>query len=108
VRRAVDHVHDAGDWLPSSLTLCRAAGVSERRLQLAFSEVYGMSPSHFFRRRALSIARVRLARTDGVASPVADVAVDLGFRHFGRFSRYYFDQFGELPSTTAARAGTGG
>ena len=86
-RRAIDHAHDADDWLPSSLTLCRAAGVSERRLQMAFWEVYGMSPSRFFRKRALSIARVRLAQTDGVVSPVADVAMDLGFRHFGRFSR---------------------
>jgi AraC-like DNA-binding protein len=107
VRRAVDHVHDTDDWLPSSLTLCRAAGVSERRLQMAFLEIYRMSPSRFFRKRALSIARIRLAQTDGVASPVTHVAMDLGFRHFGRFSRYYFDQFGELPSTTAAGAGTG-
>jgi AraC-like DNA-binding protein len=107
VSRAIGHVLETSDWMPSSLTLCRAVGVSERRLQTAFWEMYGMPPSRFFRQRALSVARARLARADGFAAPVERIATELGFQHTGRFARYYFDQFGELPSATVMTANAG-
>ena len=107
VNRAISHVHDTGNWLPSSLTLCRAAGVSERRLETAFRRMFDTTPARFFRQRALSLARERLIDADGLAAPVTEIATGLGFRNLSRFSRYYREQFGELPSATVRGAGVG-
>ena len=101
--RAIDYTHATGDWSPSSLTLCRAVGVSERRLQTAFAEMYGSTPSGFLRQQALAIARSRLlADGDGLPSPVTHVATSLGFGHLGRFAVQYRELFGETPSATLA------
>jgi AraC-like DNA-binding protein len=35
---------------------------------------------------------------------VTEVAYAHGFEHLGRFSAYYRERFGELPSVTAAQA----
>jgi AraC-like DNA-binding protein len=107
VSSAINHVHHTSNWLPSSLTLCRAAGVSERRLQTAFRRMFDTTPTRFFRQRALSRARERLTDADGLAAPVTEIATGLGFGHLSRFSRYYLEQFGELPSETLATAPTG-
>ncbi len=101
-QRAIDYVHSTGDWTPSSLALCRAARVSERRLQLAFAEMYGMTPSGVFRLRALSMARRRLQRTEETKVPITSIATDLGFYHLSRFSADYKSVFGEKPSDTLA------
>ncbi|MDJ0791966.1 MAG: helix-turn-helix domain-containing protein [Acidimicrobiia bacterium] len=98
VRRAVDYSQDTGDWLPSSLALCRAAGVSERRLQTAFRDVYDMSPSEFFRTRALSEARSRLIDRSQWRARVTTVAYELGFHHLGRFAAAFKAQHGWYPS----------
>lgn len=101
--RAIDYAYASGDWSPSSFTLCREIGVSERRLQLAFAEMYGMSPTAYLRQRALAIARSRLLRADeGESAPVTSIASGLGFNHLGRFATEYRQQFGEAPSATAA------
>jgi hypothetical protein len=42
----------------------------------------------------------RLRRSDPSSGTVTDVAVDLGVRHFGRFSGQYGQLFGEYPSET--------
>lgn len=98
VRDAIDHAVATENWMPASLVLCRASGVSERRLQEAFREVYDRTPSEFFRIRALSEARSRLLNASSKPSPVTTVALDLGFRHLGRFASGFRRQFGEYPS----------
>ena len=98
VRAAVAYATEAGEWMPSSLALCRASGVSERRLQTAFHDIYDCPPSRYFRMRALSEARSRLVGTMGDPSPVTTVALELGFRHLGRFSSLFRAQFGDYPS----------
>lgn len=103
VRVAVRHVDDHGLWRPSSMELCRWTGVSERRLQLAFLDVYDRTPSQFFKLRALSEARRRLVRAQASDAPVTAVASDLGFHHLGRFARSFHDLFGVSPRDVAAR-----
>ncbi len=98
VRTATRHARDHGLWQPSIVELCRAAGVSERRLQLAFLDVYDCTPSEFFRARALSEARSRLVKRPEVEAPVTYVATELGFHHLGRFAARFHQQFGVYPS----------
>ncbi len=103
-QRAIDYVHATGDWAPSSLALCRTTRVSERRLQLAFAEMYDMTPSGFFRLRALSMARRRLQHTEETRAPVTTIATELGFYHLSRFAEDYRVVFGENPSETLANS----
>jgi AraC-like DNA-binding protein len=87
--------------LPSSPELCGVAHVSERRLQMAFTEIFGMAPTPFFQTWALDQARRHLLHGDAPKT-VTEVATDLGFAHIGRFSGRYRQRYGETPSTTLA------
>ncbi|HQR70160.1 MAG TPA: AraC family transcriptional regulator [Burkholderiaceae bacterium] len=83
--------------------LCAVAGVSPRALQKTFLVARGQTPHEFVTARRLAAARRLL---QGASSPVrvSTVALDCGFRHFGRFSASYRAAFGELPAETARAA----
>jgi len=49
----------------------------------------------------LDMARQAMIRKPG--GKIQGAALDAGFGHVARFSKYYFDFYGELPSATAAR-----
>ena len=87
-----------------------ALGVSPRFINQCFDAVYGISVQRYLRQRRLAEARRRLA-AGGAGLLVKQVALDLGFWHFGRFALAYQDLFGEPPSRTLAagarRAGRG-
>jgi AraC-like DNA-binding protein len=83
--------------------LCAVAGVGPRSLQKALLAARGQSPHEFVISRRLAEARRRLA---GVSTPVrvSTVALDCGFRHFGRFAVSYRAAFGESPVETVRAA----
>jgi AraC-like DNA-binding protein len=83
--------------------LCSVAGVGPRSLQKALLAARGQTPHEFLTARRLSAARARL---ESAALPlrVSAIALDCGFRHFGRFSASYRMAFGESPVETARRA----
>lgn len=110
--RAIDSrsvVHDCITYaesvgrVPSISELCVVGHVSERRLRSAFSSVFDLPPSQFFRKWALGEARRRLIDADG-ATEVTTVALDLGFDHLGRFAQHYRGTFDEVPSATLRRS----
>jgi len=80
--------------------LCAVAGVSPRSLQKAFLAARGQTPHEFVTARRLAAARRRLESGSSQA-PVSTVALDCGFRHFGRFAASYRAAFGESPVETA-------
>ncbi|HEN8798346.1 TPA: AraC family transcriptional regulator [Pseudomonas putida] len=83
------------------LEMCNHLKVSRRTLQYSFESIIGMSPSNYVRTVRLNIARKLL-----LLSPhdkIQCAALDAGFSHLGRFSKYYQDFFGELPSQTIGR-----
>lgn len=101
-----DRVADA-DAPPVSLGASAAAlGYSERRLQQAIEEHFGISFVRFVRAARLHQARAAL-RAHGRHDSVSAIATRYGFWHLGRFSRYYRETFGEAPSQTAAVRGAG-
>jgi AraC-like DNA-binding protein len=100
-----DLVEETAAWLDASarwqvpmLTLCREVGVSERRLQLAFREVYDTTPTQFMRLRALQAAHRALHSADPESVRVAQVASAHGFSHGGRFALLHHAVYGTSPS----------
>jgi AraC family transcriptional regulator, ethanolamine operon transcriptional activator len=83
--------------------LCRAAAVSERKLEYAFKGALGLTPVAFLIRLRLHRARQSLLAAVPGSTTVAAEALRWGFWHFGEFSRAYKDCFAELPSETLRR-----
>lgn len=85
------------------LDLCNHLRISRRTLQYSFEDVLGMTPLNYVRSVRLNTARRLL-----MSSPqetIQGAALDAGFSHLGRFSKYYQEFFGELPSQTVSRLG---
>ncbi|MDD0838709.1 AraC family transcriptional regulator [Curvibacter sp. HBC61] len=78
--------------------LAQAAGVSVRTLTLLCQRHRGSTPMDLLRAMRLDAVRAHL-QSDPQAS-VTTCALEYGFGHLGRFSAYYRERFGELPSET--------
>lgn len=81
--------------------LAEAAGVSPRVLQIACLRERNSTPMDLLRNMRLDAAHRRMQASCFVS--VTETALDCGFGHLGRFSTYYRERFGELPSETCAR-----
>lgn len=101
VRRAEAYIHaHAAD--PISLSdIAVAAGVPARTLLDSFKHFRQTSPIRYLKDVRLDNARERLRQRG--ADTVAQVALDAGFAHLGRFAADYSKRFGELPSDTQRR-----
>jgi AraC family ethanolamine operon transcriptional activator len=80
--------------------LCDAANISERTLEYAFQERYGMTPKKFSLVYRLNRVRRQLRKTQPGAALVCEIARQYGFWHMSQFATDYRRQFGELPSAT--------
>ena len=96
VRRACDYIHAHLNRAVRIEDLCGAAGVSERTLRRGFLARFGLAPMQYVRAMRLRRARERIA----AGQSVTVAALHAGFGHMGRFSGYYKQMFGELPSLT--------
>jgi AraC family ethanolamine operon transcriptional activator len=101
---------EAKAWLQAHLEddltitdLCQALNARERTLHTAFFQHMGTTPKAYFKELRLTAARRELLRADRSAR-VTDVALRLGFLHFGWFAHDYRERFGENPSATLRRA----
>ncbi len=83
--------------------LCEAANVSERTLEYAFRERYGLTPKSYAVMYRLNSARKQLRQSTPDKYRVCDVARKHGFWHMGKFSSDYRKLFSELPSQTLRR-----
>jgi AraC family ethanolamine operon transcriptional activator len=83
--------------------LCGITGASERTLNYAFVERYGLPPARFMKACRLNGARKDLGRIDTREFKISDVANKWGFWHLGQFAKDYRLWFGELPSETFRR-----
>jgi AraC-like DNA-binding protein len=83
--------------------LCRAIGVTERRLSEVCQEQLSLSPLKYMTLRRLQMTREALLRLDQRSGTVTEIATSFGFWELGRFSGAYKALFGELPSETLRR-----
>ncbi len=102
VKCAIDYI-EGNLRSPIALTdVVRAAGVPGRTLLKHLEDFRGMSPMRYL--RAARLERVHEALQNAQADKtVADVAMNWGFSHMGRFSLEYRRRFGEQPSETLKR-----
>ncbi len=76
-------------------------GVSVRYLQLLFQKSKGKTPRQRLSEIRMEEARFRLLAGNGQS--VTSIALNCGFSHLGRFSRFYQLAYGESPSDTLRR-----
>jgi AraC family ethanolamine operon transcriptional activator len=102
IRRVIDFLHEP--YLPSVRLpeLCAIAHVSERTLQYAFKERYGVSPYKFAMQWRLNSARRDLLASHPGDKTVAQIARQHGFDNPSLFTDCYKELFAELPSMTLA------
>jgi AraC-like DNA-binding protein len=106
VRAAIELIaaEDSGELSLGDIAV--RVGVGLRALELGFRHELDMTPLEYLR-----ISRLQRARTDlqaGGGIRVGEVAQKWGFFHTGRFSKLYFERFGEHPAATAKRPAAGG
>ena len=104
VRRAQDRFVAGGTDPVSLADLCMAARVGKTALYKAFGVIVGQPPFAYFKKQRLTAARLELLRGTPRRGAVKRVALDAGFREFGRFSVEYRRLFGEAPSATLRRS----
>lgn len=84
--------------------LCSQMHTTRRTVQYAFNEVMGIAPLLYLRYLRLNSVRNIMLYDDSISEKtINEIAIDNGFSHIGRFSKYYFEFFGELPSETLSK-----
>ncbi len=96
--RCLDYMRERVHQRIPIADLCRISGASERTLQYAFREAFGLSPTAFMRRRRLAAARRELGTASARETSVSAVALKYGFLELGRFAVDYRRLFGMRPS----------
>ena len=91
-------------WLAQpfeDLRITKLAGTSERLVQLASHEIFGVTPHRWCKLARLNAAYRDLLR--GTCTSVTTVCQRWGFEHMGRFAMDYRALFGESPKETLLR-----
>ena len=84
--------------------LCQMSGVSDRTLEYAFQEHFGITPKAYIRAYRLNCTRKILLRADSSDTKINTIANSFGFWHMGQFAKDYKHYFGELPSVTLKKS----
>jgi AraC family ethanolamine operon transcriptional activator len=82
--------------------LCEILRSSKTPLNYAFQEVFKMSPMTYIKVLRLHAVH-RALKVAEPTTKISDMARRFGFWNFGRFSQYYQQLFGQLPSETIKR-----
>ena len=104
---ALRHIEDYLKEYPNTphtvRDLCRVGNVSERTLQYAFRERFGIPPKSFLLALRLNGVRRELKSADTSSATITDLATQWGFWHMSQFASDYRCLFGELPSETIGK-----
>jgi AraC family ethanolamine operon transcriptional activator len=104
LNRALEYLRQADLENQSIPQISGAAGVSQRTLEYAFRDVFGLTPLGFIKLRRMHAARRDLLCTSQEQTTVMAVAFRHGFYHPARFATNYRQLFGEQPSVTLTRS----
>lgn len=101
---AEDYINKFANKNLSIPELCRICNVSERTLQYAFRERYGLTPKEYILIQRLNNVRKQLLIGDPGRKTISGIVQLNGFWHMGQFAADYRRLFGELPSDTLKRS----
>lgn len=97
---AVNFIHESRNNILTIPDVCKACNVSQRTLEYAFRERYGLTPKEYTLIYRLNNVRKQLRLADPNRNRVSTIAQQQGFWHMGQFSSSYRKLFAELPSET--------
>ncbi len=103
IRRGLEFIESAEVGGLTAKALMDVCHVSERTLQYAFRERFGLTPAALIKSLRLAEARSSLLRADPEVAQIREIAADSGFWHLGQFAQDYRRRFGEKPSETLNR-----
>lgn len=99
--REIDRIHEARKILlndldnpPNIKTLAQTVGLSDRKLQQGFKEIYGTTVFNYLHNYRLEQAQLMLREGD---FSVATVANNIGYTHLGHFSAAFKRKFAMTP-----------
>jgi AraC family transcriptional regulator, ethanolamine operon transcriptional activator len=101
--RAINFIETKAFTNPGIAELCTVSHASERTLDYAFKERYGISPKAFVNSYRLNEVKKTILTMDASRTKIHEVAESYGFWHKGKFAADYKALFGELPSQTLKR-----
>ncbi|MFT6896955.1 MAG: AraC family ethanolamine operon transcriptional activator [Paraglaciecola sp.] len=101
VKRALDYIHDNPQINFTILELSNRCFCSLRTLEYSFRTILDITPKEYLIKRRLNSIKREIKIYNG--KPINRIAMDHGVVNAGRFSRDYFQFFGEYPSETRAR-----
>lgn len=105
LRVALEFMEQSAEENPPLSLICETAAVSERTLNRAFNERFGVGPKAYLLRLRLGRVHQDLLRHDP-AELVSCIANRWGFWHMGQFAKDYQAHFGKLPSDTLRQTTT--
>ena len=97
---ARDYIAESDAGTLTVTELCKVADVSERTMEYAFRERYGLTPKNYLLSYRLNSVRRQLRMSDPKNCQVTEIARQHGFWHMGAFGAGYKKMFAELPSET--------
>ncbi|MFQ3199090.1 MAG: AraC family ethanolamine operon transcriptional activator [Paraglaciecola sp.] len=100
-KRALDYIHDNPQTKFTILELSNRCFCSLRTLEYAFRTILDITPKEYLIKRRLNSIKREIQIYDG--KPINRIAMDYGVVNAGRFSRDYFQFFGEYPSETRGK-----
>ncbi len=100
LQEAIAFIEAHADRPLAPADMAAAAHMSIRAFQYGLRRYTGFTPSEFLRGIRLERAHQDLVEADCAETTVAEIAHRWGFNNLGRFSRYYAERFGALPSET--------
>jgi len=103
LKRVEDYLEDFPHAPHTVRDICRVASVSERTLEYAFHERFGMPPKSYLLALRLNSVRRELKNADPMSTTITDLATRWGFWHMSQFAADYRQLFGELPSATIGK-----
>ena len=100
LKRVEDYLEEFPHIPHTVRDICQVANVSERTLEYAFRERFGIPPKSFLLALRLNGVRRELKDPDTMSTTITDLATRWGFWHMSQFAADYRRFFGELPSAT--------
>ena len=100
LKSAEDYIHESSDGLVTIPELCEVCNASQRTLEYAFRERYGLTPKEYTLVYRLNNVRKQLRLATPELDRITMIAQQHGFWHMGQFSASYRKLFAELPSET--------
>lgn len=105
LKKAVYYIESCIADFPSVDELCLIAGASQRTLEYAFKEKYGITPHTYIKNLRLNRVKKTLQFSDPKITSIIKVAEQHGFWHMGQFAADYKKLYRELPSFTLKKNG---